>query len=225
MKRTDARGHSTSYAYDESNRVTKVTSPTKASWTYGYDPAGNLISMTDANGNTTTTAGDGVIEMGYDALNRPTEIDYPGEAHDVTLDYDALSRVTRMTDGFGSESYRCDDVGRLTRVARGVEAFSYRYDGAGNLLSRRYPDGATTRYAYDAGNPLSAATAGMTTTYGYDELHRLTQACFDFSCEDHVRYAYDAVGNRTEKSTPMGTTTYTYDEPTGSCPRRASRAT
>lgn len=279
VKRTDARGHSTTYSYDGSNRVTEVTTPANATWTYGYDPAGNLISMTDANGNATETSGDGVIRMAYDALNRPTAIDYPGSAQDVRLDYDALSRVTNMTDSSGSESYRFDDVGRLTRVSRGGEAFDYRYDDVGNLLSRRYPDGATTRYAYDAdnrmassdtpdgrvtysydaasqltrvrypngftesssydaagrldelthergkrslfeasytydglGSPLSVATGGMTTTYDYDELHRLTEACFDSSCEDHVRYAYDAVGNRTKRSTPTGTTNYTYDE-------------
>jgi RHS repeat-associated protein len=278
VKRTDARGHTTRYSYDESNRVTKVTTPTNATWTYGYDGAGNLISMTDANGNATSTVGDGVIRMTYDALNRPTAIDYPGSSHDLRLDYDALSRVSRMTDGFGSETYRFDEVGRLTRVARGGESFFYRYDAAGNLLSRRYPDGATTRYAYDAdnrltssatpdgrvtysydaasqlthvrypngftesstydaagrvdelahargkkslyeasytydglGNPMTVDAAGMTTTYGYDELHRLTEACFDSSCEDYVRYSYDEVGNRTEKSTPSGTTSYTYD--------------
>jgi RHS repeat-associated protein len=278
VRRTDARGHITSYSYDELNRVTKVTTPTDATWTYGYDSAGNLISMTDANGNATSTVGDGVIRMTYDALNRPTAIDYPGSSHDVRLDYDPLSRVSRMTDGLGSETYRFDEVGRLTRVARGGESFFYRYDVAGNLLSRRYPDGATTRYTYDAdnrltssdtpdgratysydaasqltqvrypngftesssydaagrvdelkhergkrslyeasytydglGNPATVDAAGTTTTYGYDELHRLTEACFDSSCEDYVRYSYDEVGNRTEKSTPSGTTNYTYD--------------
>jgi RHS repeat-associated protein len=277
-RRTDARGHTTRYSYDESNRVTEVTTPTNATWSYGYDPAGNLISMTDANGNANPTSGDGVIRMTYDPLNRPTAIDYPGSSHDVRLDYDALSRVSRMTDGSGSETYSFDKVGRLLRVARGGEAFNYRYDVVGNLLSRRYPDGATTRYTYDAdnrmtssdtpdgrvaysydaasqltqvrypngftesssydaagrlveldhergkrslydarytydglGNPLSVATAGKTTTYGYDELHRLTEACFDSSCEAYARYSYDAVGNRTEKSTPSRTTSYTYD--------------
>jgi len=278
VRRTDARGHTTRYSYDEANRVTEVTTPANATWTYDYDAAGNLISMTDANGNATSTSGDGVIRMSYDPLNRPTAIDYPGSSHDVRLEYDALSRVSRMADGLGSETYRFDEVGRLTRVARGGEAFSYRYDVVGNLVSRRYPDGATTRYTYDRdnrmtssdtpdgrvaysydaasqltrerypngftesssydaagrlvtlthergkrslydarytydalGNPLSVATDGTTTTYGYDELHRLTEACFDSSCEDFARYSYDAVGNRTEKSTPSGTTSYAYD--------------
>lgn len=237
-----------------------------------------MTSITDANGNATTTAGDGVIRMTYDELNRPTEVDYPGSESDVTMVYDSLSRVRRMTDRLGSETYRFDDIGRLTRVARGDRAFSYAYDAVGNLASRRYPDGSRTSYGYDAdnrltssntpdgqmsyaydaasnltkaaypngfvesvsydpagrvdelshtrgrrslfdasysydglGNLLSETANGATTSYGYDELHRLTETCFDGPCEDFLRYAYDSVGNRTEEVTPQGTTTFAYD--------------
>ena len=49
---TDALGHVTTYAYDAAGRLTSV-SGVQGNMQYGYDDAGNQISRTDGNGNTT----------------------------------------------------------------------------------------------------------------------------------------------------------------------------
>ncbi|MDX6400379.1 MAG: hypothetical protein QOF27_985 [Gaiellaceae bacterium] len=54
-----------------------------------------------------------------------------------------------------------------------------------------------------------------TTTYKYDTMDRVTEVCYAATCttgsSPFIRYAYDAVGNRTSEARPTGTTTYTYN--------------
>jgi YD repeat-containing protein len=60
--------------------------------------------------------------------------------------------------------------------------------------------------------PLSAFLTDMSETnvaYAYDPLGRLTAA--DYGDGIYFHYTYDAVGNRLTETTPVGTTTYTYD--------------
>ncbi len=67
----DARGNATVTTYDEANRPVTTTQPSV--WAYGsfaaqpaisrlYDPAGNALTFTDANGHVATNQ--------YDALNQ-----------------------------------------------------------------------------------------------------------------------------------------------------------
>jgi YD repeat-containing protein len=51
----------TTYAYDNLDRLTSVTDPASALTTYGYDAAGNRTTVTKAGSTVTST---------YDALNR-----------------------------------------------------------------------------------------------------------------------------------------------------------
>ena len=91
--------------------------------------------------------------------------------------------------------------GRLTEVANQSRA---------SLLSR-------STYTLDpVGNRLSMQTTADTVTYAYDELDRLTEACFTPTCsrrhDPFRRYTYDPVGNRLTEARSAGTTTSTYDE-------------
>src|SRR5204862_427490 len=55
--RTVGGTKTTTYDYDNANRLIGVTSPTGQHWTYGYDADGNRTSQVDANGNSTPTSG------------------------------------------------------------------------------------------------------------------------------------------------------------------------
>lgn len=71
---------------------------------------------------------------------------------------------------------------------------TYTYDPAGDLLTAQTPDGATARSTYDrAGRLLEIANTEASGT-----LSRFT-------------YAYDGAGNRTELTTSVATTYYSYD--------------
>ncbi len=192
LTRTDANTKTTTYAYDALNRLTTVTyaDPSTPTVTFGYDANGNRTSMTDGAGTETTT---------YDALNRPTAISRGLDT--FGYGYDAAGYVTSRTyPGQTAQTLTYDDAGRLA-TANGA---SYTYDAAGNLLTAALPNGLTARYAYDragrllevahttatdtlsrftysldpVGNRTAMTTREGTVTYRYDELHRLTEACW-----------------------------------------------
>jgi YD repeat-containing protein len=66
------------------------------------------------------------------------------------------------------------------------------YDTASRRTGMLYPNGITTAYEYETQSRLERITAKLGTTVITD-----------------FRYAYNAVGNRTEKHTPDLTETYT----------------
>jgi RHS repeat-associated protein len=190
VARTDGNGHETRFAYDAANRLIRLTAPGDRTWTYAYDANGNLARVTDANGNATPTTDDGTTRYTWDSLGRVTKVDYSDDTPDVLMEYDAMSRLTKLTDGAASATFTYDTISRLTAVTRGSSTFRYTYDAVGRIASRQYPSGAAVTYGYDANGQLATVAAGGGTT----------------------RYRYDAAGNRTSVRSPNGVVeTDTYD--------------
>ncbi len=239
--RTDANSHTTTYSYDADGRKTETTSPLGQTWTSTYDPAGAILETVDANGNGTSTAGDGTTTNSYDRAGRLTAIDYSDSTPDVTFAYDAGGNRISMTDGAGTETRDYDDASRLVEVTRGSETFNYVYDLAGNLVQRTYPDSTVTEYEFDDdGRMATAESGGNTTSYAYDPAGHLEETVLPSSngTVETVTYdragrvvnlenaqgstvlsafstTYDAVGNPLEvvrTGSLAGTTTYDYDQ-------------
>ena len=83
----------------------------------------------------------------------------------------------------------------------------FEYDDLYRLEREIDPLGNATAYTYDAvGNRISLRdAAGFTTTYGYDEAHRLLT--IDYPAPDpDVSFTYDALGNRATMQDGVGTT-------------------
>jgi RHS repeat-associated protein len=124
----------------------------------------------------------------------------------------------------------------------GGQTTTYTYDAAANVISTQLPSGngyietrtwdranrltevkntkgtttlSKSTYVPDpAGNRSSVVTTTGTTTYTYDAVDRLTQACYTTACtgsDNFRRYTYDDVGNRLTEVTAAGTTTSIYD--------------
>ncbi len=122
QKTTDhLRDRTQTYAYDNLNRVTrsdrKVTGGSVfATWTYGYDNAGNRTKKTDPNGTTS---------YAYDAANQ--------------LCWRAAADVTSPACGSpptGAVSYTHDANGNLTDSS---ESLQLRYDVANQTKSIKLP--------------------------------------------------------------------------------------
>jgi YD repeat-containing protein len=230
---TDGNGHVTTYAYDARNQLIRSTDANGVDATYAYDAVGNqvrithaantsvaaistftynsddnLVSQTDALGNTQTNE--------YDANNNVVAVT-DALGHKTTYVYDADNRVTSITDPLGNVTqYRYDANGNRVQVvdARGFVstkyynadsevvlaidnngyATSYLYDHNGNAVSQ-------TLYAIPLTGPLDPAVrpsptangADRTTTFTYDPLNRIATRT---DGEGFVtQYAYDAVGN------------------------------
>jgi RHS repeat-associated protein len=142
------------YAYDDAAQVTSITHADGAtpllSFDYTYDDAGNRTSVVSSSGTESYT---------YDALNRLTEVSYPG-GPSVSYTYDAAGNRASETHGAVTDDYTYDDAGQLTAV----ESTEYDYDENGNLVSA----GADT-FAWDHDNRLISASVGAhEASYAYD---------------------------------------------------------
>ncbi|MDQ1117929.1 MULTISPECIES: RHS repeat-associated core domain-containing protein [Pseudoxanthomonas] len=166
---------------------------------YGYDANGNATSATDALSR--------VTQSEYDPLNRlkRTLQDVGGIAAETKLAYDALDRLTEVTDPKGLKT-------------------TYNYSAWGDLTQQVSPDSGSTTYTYDsAGNRVTQTDAeNRAATYVYDALNRLTGISYATPALD-VAYTYDvtedvcsvdetfSTGRLTKMQDGSGTTQYCYN--------------
>jgi RHS repeat-associated protein len=212
-------GGTISYGYTTLGQRSSVSySDGTPTVSYSYDANGNRASMTDGAGTTNYT---------YNQLDQLTAATRGSDTFSYT--YDAVGRVASRTYPDGTvASYTYNDDGSLATAVSGGNTTSYTYDAAGRLTQTSLPntinqttshdhaglltqinDGFRTfAYGYDAaGNTTSRVIAGVTTTFTYDTLDRLT----DINGTTSTNYGYDAVGNRTTQLDATGTTTSSYD--------------
>ncbi|WP_255951301.1 RHS repeat-associated core domain-containing protein [Streptomyces odontomachi] len=165
----------TLFKSDAAGRLTKMTGPDNAVWSYGYDLRGRKITSTDPDKGTVTTA--------YDDADRPvtTKTTLDGVTRTLITDYDELGRKTGTWDGVKDNTHQLTKFtydslakgkGQLTEAVRyvgGTSGKSYSQAVTGyNSLGR--PKGTET--VIDANDPLVAAGAPQTfrtsTTYNID---------------------------------------------------------
>ncbi len=147
---TNGRGFTTSFGYDDLNRLTSIDFPIKADVliSYGSASGGYRRTLTRDNyrqvevindfGQTTRversdTLGGQLIyrTKGYDASGRETFVSYPNAAVGITTTYDALGRVrrTQHPDGTGV-NYLFDDIEVKVTNERGfVTDYLYQVRG------------------------------------------------------------------------------------------------
>ena len=221
----DGNGNETLYAYDKENRLISVTDGLGNTSGYAYDAAGNRTETTDCNGNTlrftydalnrltAAERGSGTASRRYDALGRVTQLT-DGVGAETTYTYDAGGRLVRMEDALGnSVTYAYDSRDRVTAVTDALgRTATYTYDGRGNVRTATDETGLTTTYTYDAaGNRTGETTPDGTTTYTYDALNRLTEVRRPNGAVE--TYAYDGAGNLLSHTDPLGRVTrYAYDQ-------------
>ena len=134
-------------------------------------PAGDLISMTDPDGNVTTYA--------YDAAGNETqEIDAYGTAAAVTtaMVFDDAGQMTSETTGQSSNQnyahpstteYVHDGLGRVTSqtdgygTPQGGGTTTTTYDLAGDVLTTTDANGNVTQYTYERAEPDAYGDRGL----------------------------------------------------------------
>lgn len=215
-------------------RLTKVTDTsinrfvTMSYYTSG-NAQGNLQTVTDARGNTTTYA--------YNADGFLNTISYP-EGNTVNVTYDDLGRAAGYTNGSISLSFDYNAttgttvkngtstlVNFLPDTQKRASKVTYADDAAdysqptycpGNLLNQpcnvRDRNGKTTTYTYDAnGNVLTIKNPlNETTTFTYDPLGKNNLISVEDPRHNTTSYGYDATYiNLLSVTKPMGgSTTY-----------------
>lgn len=143
---TRGNGVSTSYGYDGASRLTSLahdlpSTANDVAWTYGFSPAGQIVSRTTSNSAFVYSPAAGTTAYANNGRNQVTS------AGGAAVTYDARQNVA--TDG--TNAYVYDALNRLTAVT-GVATYSYDPD------SRLFQESATAayRFRYEADQPLAA---------------------------------------------------------------------
>jgi RHS repeat-associated protein len=191
-----------------------------------FNSAGRLVELRDLRGN--------AVAVGYNDSNQVTSLSASG-GRTLTLTW-ADGRVSQVADSAGrSVSYGYSNAGNLTS-ATGVDGAvtGYGYDSAHYMTTVSKPGGAVTTNVYDGSNRVTsqtdptgrvtimdyAATGTTITAPGGSEtvdsytngriVSQTVAATTDVAAT--TSYAYDAAGNVTSVTDPLGkVSTFTYD--------------
>lgn len=196
----------TTFEYDTLHRLTKVIDPASYAVTFDYDPRGNVLTTTDANGNK--------VFGTFDEANRMIQRDVQVAGSSVLTTlwvYDKADRLTRATDPKGYHTdFEYDDLGRQTKTTYPDSGeVTFTYDANSNLIERNDQNATAVTYGYDTLNRLVTKSISATEThikgettgkaFTYDALGRLTEAT---DTDSRVEFTWNTLGGvETETAT------------------------
>ena len=238
---TDAASHTTEFEYDKNDNMTSVTNAKGGVTTLTYDNATDWLTSVSFAGATKTyrynddgslrgyikpdgtmlsytyddlgrITSDGVNEYEYDSKLRLSEIS--GNGKTLSFSYDGFNRITGTDCDGHSNSYSYDANGNCTSI----NGTTYSYDKLNRLTTVKF-SGKTITYTYRKDSKLQKVTYpnGMTTTFGYDAVGRLTSKKTQLSNGTVIAsygYTLDKVGNITNQTItePYGEIVLTNEE-------------
>lgn len=219
---TDGNGNKTTYTYNTSGDLTKVTPPAgQGATTYQYDSIGRVTTVTDGNNNATTYtynardleqqrtfAGGRVYQTSYyqnglkaaesdSALNQGTHITYDGVGRLLTNDGPQTNT---------NQSYAYDTVGNITSYTDNNGTVRYGYDATNNVTSITEPGGSCT-------TPTAVNSGCITITYdgSGNELTRTFPGGAKVATKrDLSARAYSIVATPAGSTTPSVSIGYSY---------------
>lgn len=165
------------FTYDGAGRPLTISTPEAGTDTLTYDNdngvggtcptpnsfPGHLVKKIDARGTRTC--------FQYDSFGRITQKNYSNGQTAITYQYDqggaaafALGRLTKITDGSGSETFTYDTqgAGRIVQINKVVGSVTYTlgysYNAGGEVTQITYPSGRTIQKAFDIIGRLSSVS-------------------------------------------------------------------
>lgn len=169
-KLTRPDGQSWMFSYSSLERLESIQNPRGEAYRLIRDEAGRVVAEETYDGRR--------LEYVYDAAGRIARIGYP-DGSSRAFSYDRLGELVREESAESAVAYERDRFGRLMAAAleeagsrvvtklerdafgrlvaelQGDRLIRYAFDARGRRSARIMPNGATTRYAYDAQGALS----------------------------------------------------------------------
>ncbi|MDP4147166.1 MAG: DNRLRE domain-containing protein [Bacillota bacterium] len=242
---TDPNQHTTSYGYDNLDRMQTVSKSSDGvnvinsytykndnidtithngfSYSFGYDFLGN---------NTTVNVGtQNLITNNYEARTSKLLSSVYGNCEKVSIDYDDSDRVIdKKFDGSSSPSfvYGYDASGNLGYKQDIINNINYRYiyDTADRLVTTKDNKGNVLSYTYDLNNNINSVSDTVdnnqyATNFTYDKDNRTSTVNYTRNgIQNTLSYNYDLdLGILKDKTLSTGTfnykTSFTYKKPGG----------
>ncbi len=179
----DAEGGVTAMVWRD-GLLMQITDPTGARVCFGYDERGDLVSSTDAAGNTARLERDrsGRVTAAVTPLGHRTEYAYDQgtgalasrtdpDGAQTRFEYTAAGRLTAVVDAEGGRTcIEHGDHGERERTTDPLgRVVAERYDDLGNLAAVELPDGSAWEFSYDGLSRLTGMrdTGGGVWAMGY----------------------------------------------------------
>jgi len=177
-KVTNAATKSTTYSYDNLNRLTTTGYPDGTSETYFYDNNGNVVKKVDRASVKTLAS--------YDSMNRPSTVTYCG---------------TTITGA----SYVYDKNGNPLQALNENATMTYIYDSRNRVLNETYAVNPATRTVVDLGCSGSGGSMTRTggvaktymvgTTYNGELVNTIAYpTIYAWNPDITIKYSYDGLG-------------------------------
>lgn len=214
-KVTDARRNGLQYGYDPRGNLTSITYADHTSETFGYDARGKMLSSTNRRGN--------VIHYSHKATGQLTNKHYLTSVGRVDFDY-AYDDAGNLRTAIGPEGTNVmayyPDTDRIWRINYpGGKWFEFDYDARGRRTKRTDQDGHVTGYVYDSVGRLDVMTnelGQLIVDYDYDSAGYLRRKTLGNGV--YTTNAYNAAGqvvalvNRKPDHTLLSSYDYGYDD-------------
>ena len=142
---------------------------------YDYDKLNNLLEKSYEDAKESDGSGDAGSDG--NASGSGNAGDDVKDGLRVTYAYNGAGERVAMQDVTGESTYEYDALGRLSKVTNGSgKEVSYIYDEADSLAAVVYPDGTQVSYEYDLNDNIVKVNdrAGKVTEYTHDALNRVT---------------------------------------------------
>jgi RHS repeat-associated protein len=208
----DGTGNTWSYTYDSAGHLLSMTAPGNLTTNYTYDTGTNaetvnaLLSITRPDGSQRSFT--------YDpSTGRLTGTSQNGGANAITYTYVTEAEVAAKDANGDTTTVWFNDLGLAARIQDPLGAVSsYQFDANGNRISHTNAAGQTYQYAYDGNGNLTQIInpLGQSVAMSYGPLNNLSS--ITDAAGNTTQYAYDASGNLRSITYPDGTTqSFTYD--------------
>jgi len=192
----------TTYMYDNKGRVTQERTGTREI-TYTYDAKGNLATLTNERGQTTS--------YGYDSVDNLTTVTYPNNTTEhFTYDNNGnLLTRTVPTPAEHTFTYNGADL-RVSNTSPLQKSTTYNYDKSKNLTTIHKPSAKTIVNTYTKGRLDSTQTNEGTTNYTYLFANKVGSITKD---NESFTFTYDGtlLTSTTQSGVLNHTTNFTYN--------------
>ena len=188
---TDAAGQTTVITYNARGQLLTQTNPKNETTTYTYDSDGYLLAVDGPLPGTND-----LLTATFDAFGRTrTLTDESG--HVLTLDYDSMDRLTRLTypdDTFTQLTW--DRLNLASVIDRAGRQTLFEYDSMGQMTKRRDPLGRATLFQWCSCGSLGGLIDPMArmTEWHFDVQGRPTSKRYGDGST--VRYLYENTTSR-----------------------------